>query len=56
MTSVVFDAELCAREIVASPLSSTDSSITNNAVNGDEHHSTVVPTIATTAASTDSQP
>ncbi|CAF0776307.1 unnamed protein product [Rotaria sordida] len=53
MTSVVFDAELCAREIVSSPLSSTGSS---NVVNGEEHHSTVLPTIATAAATTDSQP
>lgn len=56
MTSVVFDAELCAREIVASPLSSTGSSITNNAANSDEHHSTAMPTLTTTAASADSQP
>lgn len=56
MTSVVFDAELCARELVASPLSSTGSSITNNAANSDEHHSTAMPTLTTTAASTDSQP
>jgi hypothetical protein len=56
MTPVAFDAELCAREIVASPLSSTGSSITNNAANGDEHHSIGVPTITTTAATTDSQP
>ena len=56
MTSAVFDAELCAREIVASPLSSTNSSITNNAANGEEHHSTVVPSIATLAATTASQP
>ncbi len=56
MTSIGFDAELCAREIVTSPLSSTGSSITNNAANGEEHHSTIIPTISTTAASTDSQP
>ncbi|CAF4531990.1 unnamed protein product, partial [Rotaria magnacalcarata] len=56
MSSVVFDAELCAREIVSSPLSSTGSSITNHVANGEEHHSTVLPTIATTAATTDSQP
>lgn len=53
MTSVVFDAELCAREIVASPLSSTGSSIANNTTNGEEDHSTIIPT---TAASSDSQP
>jgi hypothetical protein len=56
MTPVVFDAELCAREIVASPLSSTGSSITNNVANGEEHHSIVVPTNTSTAATTASQP
>ncbi|CAF1235723.1 unnamed protein product [Adineta ricciae] len=56
MTPVVFDAELCARELVASPLSSTGSSITNNVTNGDEHHSTIVSSIPSTTTTTDCQP
>ena len=55
MTPVAFDAELCAREIVSSPRSSTGSSTVNNAANNEDHHSSVMPTMTVHAAS-DSQP
>jgi len=44
MTTNGFDAELCARELVTSPLSSTDSSATNNIKNGEEQHLNVSTT------------
>lgn len=55
VTSVSFDAERCARELVASPLSSTDSSTTaTNTMNSEEHHSTGLPPMTPTSAN--SQP